>query len=229
MNKIEQGGNLKQGSRIAMDMTSSKTKSLGGKSIAHVKIDYDTNMLFVSLLKRKSDGVEDGLETIDEIRAKKGKAPDFIRLDRSGENKKLRDAIKRRFPEINIEFTARGTPQQNGRVERAIATIWNRVRAMLDGAGLHGEKRDKLWGEAFYMAVQWWNVTVKNDEEESPYVKWHGELPRWTREPRIFGEMGVARKGGKQSKTENKGFDGMMVGYEEESSVGTFRIFNLET
>ena len=32
MNKIEQGGNLKQGSRIAMDMTSSKTKSLEGKS-----------------------------------------------------------------------------------------------------------------------------------------------------------------------------------------------------
>ena len=142
MNKIEQGGNFEPGTRVAMDMTSSKTKSLGGKNIAHVIIDYDTNMLFVSLLKKKSEGVEDGLELLEEIKAKKGKGPDYVRLDQSGENKKLRDTIKRRFPETKIEFTARGTPQQNGRVERAIATIWNRVRAMLDGAGIHGEKRE---------------------------------------------------------------------------------------
>ena len=79
------------------------------------------------------------------------------------------------------------------------------------------------------MAIQWWNVTVKRDEEDSPYVKWEGHLPRWTREPRTFGEMGVARKGGKQAKTENRGFDGMMVGYEEESSAGTYRMYNLDT
>ena len=108
---MEQGGNVEPGTRMAMDMTSSKTKSLGGKNIAHVKIDYKTNVLFVSLLKRKSEGVEDGLDILEEVKAKKGKAPDFVRLDQSGENKKLRNAIKRRFPEIKVEFTARGTPQ----------------------------------------------------------------------------------------------------------------------
>ena len=107
------------------------------------------------------------LSRAKEVKAKKGEAPRFVRLDRSGENKKLRDAFKRRFPGVKIEFTARGTPQQNGSVERAIATIWNRVRAMLDGASLQGGKREKLWGEAFHMTIQWWNVTVKNNEEES--------------------------------------------------------------
>ena len=79
------------------------------------------------------------------------------------------------------------------------------------------------------MAVQWWNVTVKNKEEESADKKWSGNLPRWTKEPRVFGEIGIERKGGKQKKTENRGFDSMMVGYEEDSAAGTYRLYNLES
>jgi hypothetical protein len=35
---------------------------------------------------------------------------------------------------INFKFTAHGTPQHNGVAERAFATLFRRVRAMMNGA-----------------------------------------------------------------------------------------------
>ena len=100
---------------------------------------------------------------------------------------------------------------------------------MLDGAGLKGDKRRKLWGEAWRMRKDWWNVTVKMGEEKCLDEKWNGAMPRWTRDIRTFGEICVGLKLGKQKKIWNKGFDGMMVGHSHESGVGAYRIHNLNT
>ena len=72
-----------------------------------------------------------------------------MRMDRASENGKMAELIKRKCPKVQMEFTSNNLPQQNGKVERFVATMWNGVRAMLDGAGLKGEKRRKLWGEAW--------------------------------------------------------------------------------
>ena len=49
--------------------------------------------------------------------------------------------IKKKYPDIKIEMTAKGMPQQNGKLERAIEIIWSRVRAMMNGAGMGNKMR----------------------------------------------------------------------------------------
>ena len=73
---------------------------------------------------------------------------------------------------------------------------------MLDGAGLKGDKRRKLWGEAWRLRKDWWNVTLEMGEEKCPDEMWDGAMPRWTRDIKIFGEMCVGLKLGKKEDLE---------------------------
>ena len=43
-----------------------------------------------------------------------------------------------------FEYTAVGTPQQNGRIERKFATLYGRVRSMMIDAGIKEELRQRL-------------------------------------------------------------------------------------
>ena len=45
-----------------------------------------------------------------------------------------------------FEYTAPGTPQQNGVVERAFETMLGRIRAIMNGAGFD-EKNDICFGQ----------------------------------------------------------------------------------
>ena len=163
---------------------------------------------------------EEGVNFINELLGRGKGPPAFMRMDRASENRKMAEPIKRKCPEAQMEFTSNNLPQQNGKVERFIATMWNGVRSMLDGAGLKGDKRRKLWEEAWRLRKDWWNVTVKMGEEKCPDEKWDGAMSRWTRDIKVFGEICVGLKLGKQKKIWNKGFDGMMVGHSHKSGVG---------
>ena len=55
------------------------------------------------------------------------------------------------------------------------------------------------------------------------------DMPKWTKNSKVFGEMGVVKKGGKQSKLENRGFDGTFVGHEDETDGAVFRMHNPST
>jgi hypothetical protein len=48
---------------------------------------------------------------------------------------------------VKLEFTNPETPEQNGQVERNFATLWRRVRAILNRSGVPQELREKLWAE----------------------------------------------------------------------------------
>ena len=150
---------------------------MGGKKFAHFKIDYGSNKRFVSFLKKKSEVAEDTLKFISQIKGEGKDLPHFFRLDRAGENMTMRDAVKRKYPSIMFEFTARDIPQQNGKVERFIATIWSRMRAMFDVAGIKGRMREKLWAEAMDTAVIWSNLTVMLNENRRAEAKWCNNLP----------------------------------------------------
>ena len=90
-----------------------------------------------------------------------------MRMDRASENRKTAEPIKRKCPEVQMECTSNNTPQQNGKVERFTATMWNGVRAMLDGAGLKGDKRRKLWGEAWRLRKDWWTLLSKGEKRSA--------------------------------------------------------------
>ena len=67
--------------------------------------------------------------------------------------------------------------------------------------------RGKVWAEAWKTAVEWWNASVKVGKDKSPNERWDKSVPRWTRELKLFGEMGIVRKGGIQRKVMDTGFD----------------------
>ena len=46
---------------------------------------------------------------------------------------------------------------------------------------------------------------------------------------REFGKVGIIKKIDKQGKLDDKGIDGVMVGYEKECDAGTYRMWNLKT
>jgi hypothetical protein len=57
-----------------------------------------------------------------------------IRCDDAGENKAFENLCIIEQLGIHFEYTGPGTPQYNGRVERKFATLYGRVRAMLNAA-----------------------------------------------------------------------------------------------
>ena len=83
-----------------------------------------------------------------------------ILCDNAGENKKLEENVIEKNMKIIFEYTAAGTPQQNRVAERAFATLYGRVRAMLNRAGLEGMTREKLWAECAMTATLFffWNI-----------------------------------------------------------------------
>ena len=63
------------------------------------------------------------------------------------ENLKLKETLDLEGFNIKFEFKAPYTPQQNGVVERDFATLYGRVRAILNGSGLEKRLREYLWSE----------------------------------------------------------------------------------
>ena len=76
-----------------MDITGCKKASKGGNKYVHVKMDYGTKMIFITFMKKKSEAIEDGIEFVKML-IKMNKMPKYIRMDQSGENKKMKKMIK---------------------------------------------------------------------------------------------------------------------------------------
>ena len=73
-----------------------------------------------------------------------------------------------------FEYTAVGTPQQNGRVERKFATLYGRVRSMMIEAGVKEQLRQKLCAESSNMSVDLDNILVTKRDEENAYERFYG-------------------------------------------------------
>ena len=83
-----------------------------------------------------------------------------LRCDNAGENKFTQTCCKDAGLGVKFEFTAPNTPQQNGRVERKFATLYGRIRAMMNAAGLTQSLKNGLWAEAANKATKDENMKV---------------------------------------------------------------------
>ena len=72
----------------------------------------------------------------------------IVRCDNAGENIVLERESDKNELRIIIEYTAPGTPQQNGVVERAFVTVRGRARPMMNHAGFTMAKIHQMWCEA---------------------------------------------------------------------------------
>jgi hypothetical protein len=81
---------------------------------------------------------------------------------------------------IQFEYTAPGTPPRNGRVKQKFATLYCRVRSMMNHAALPDKMRKGLWAECTRTATLLQNIIVRPTkpvssfsqfyEKEAPYV-----------------------------------------------------------
>jgi hypothetical protein len=62
---------------------------------------------------------------------------------------------------IKFEFSGPRTPQINGKVERKFQTLYGRIRAVLNGAGLEGELRNKIWAKCVMNVTYLSNIMSK--------------------------------------------------------------------
>ena len=85
-------------------------------------------------------------------------------MDNAGENKMLVKICDQNEMGIKFEYSAPGTPQQNGVVERAFATLIGRGRAMMNHARFTVNKRREMWCEAAQTATVLDNVLVQKKE-----------------------------------------------------------------
>ena len=94
----------------------------------------------------------------------------ILRCDDAGENKALEDECKSKGLGIAFEYAGPRTPQRNGKVERKFQTLYGRIRAMLNGAGLQEGIRSRIWAECastakFYSIILETRVTEKSPQE----------------------------------------------------------------
>ncbi len=155
----------------------------------------------------------------------------FIRCDNAGENETLKKQIDNDGRNIKFEYTARNTPQLNGRVERAFATLYGRMRAMMISVGMNKEIRQVLWTEAASTATKLDNI-LHNRGEASPYKKFYKQDPDYKKHLRTFGEQGavILTPGTTmKSKLQDQGIKAIFLGYAANRAGNVCRMQNLET
>jgi transposase InsO family protein len=226
--KVERAG--KMGERLFMDISSIKTESFGSKKFWLLLVDDATDCSFSFFLSAKSQLSQTVRDFIKDIKMKHGIETKIIRCDNGGENKGLEKDAKKEGLGLTFEYTAPRTPQQNGRVERKFASLYGRVRAMLNGARVTKEIRGKLWAECANTATLYENMIVGENQSESAYKSFYGKDPNYARYLKVFGEIAVITDHKKiKGKIEDRGRQCMFLGYSEKHTGDTYRFLNLQT
>jgi len=116
-----------------------------------------------------------------------------IQCDNLGENATFQAMAKEEGLGLHFEFMACQTLQQNGRIKRKFATLFGRVRLMLNLARLmdkHEDLRHGLWAKCAKMATKMENLATNIDKDLlfHQFYKWD---PVFLNSLCIFGEIAM--------------------------------------
>lgn len=79
----------------------------------------------------------------------------------------------------------------NSKIERKFATLYGKMRAMLNGAKLIPYFREKIWAQCAKLGTQLKNIISKGNGEISAHKEFYGYNPNWIKNLRTFGEIGI--------------------------------------
>jgi len=196
-------------------------------------IDDATDFCWSFFLKSKSETKEVMIGLIKELSDKNKIKVEKIRCDNSGENRSFQQAAKQERLGLTFEFTARKTPQQNGRVERKFATLFGCVRAMLNGAGFvkeHETLRQGLWAECAATATKIENIVVSQNKKVPAHKLFYGKDALYMNHLCTFGEVGIVHDAQKiRMKLDNRAKGCLFIGYANNHGEGIYWMFNLKT
>ena len=134
--KVAEERDLNLGEIIYLDLISHKKPIYGGsKNWIRIQ-DSDTKQKWYFSTKAKSYFTEKVTPFINKTNTMK-KNVKTIRCDNAGENKTTKENYEIVLEEINFKFTSPGTPQQNGIIERGLATLYPRMSATMAHMGQH--------------------------------------------------------------------------------------------
>jgi hypothetical protein len=230
INKMSLGRSKVPGERFLIDISYIKRKSLGGKDTWLLIEDQATSMKWSFFMRRKGELIDKMMSSIKSQRSKSPETVKFIRLDNAGENLGLKTRIGEEGLKIQMEYTSPETPEQNGQVERSFATLWGRVRSMLNRSGVPQDLREKFWAECASTATKLSNLMSRKDGK-SAHMSFYGYESKIAQNLKIFGENGVklSKLYGLPEKLANKGNFCLMVGYPEDHPSDTYRVLDLKT
>ena len=163
--------------------------SAGGRNPWLLIADEATDYAHSIFLKQQSDQVKILIQWIKNMGKNYKIYIRTIRLDNSGENRKLQQECDEENLGIRFEFTAPGAPQQNSMVERKVPTIIGRGRAMMIHAGSDENYRRKLWCEIVSTATKLDNLIMTEMGGKPPHFNFFNEHLSYIKHLRAFGEM----------------------------------------
>ena len=186
--------------RVFLDISTVKKPNDGtvinSKKNWRIIVDERTQMKFSEFFETKNGMIEPTCVQINQWN-QNGLIVKYLHCDNAGENRKLEERINGVDWKLNVEFeyTARDTPQQNHLAELAFATIANRGRAMMHRAHLPMELRYKLFPKAFGAAtVLDWLMPIELDGIlKTRYEHFKGAKPKFVNHLRIWGEAGTVK------------------------------------
>jgi hypothetical protein len=170
INKLSLGKSKIPGERILIDISYIKRKSLGGKDTWLLIEDQATNFKWSYFMRRKVELMDEMIKFIKTMISKNPESIKFIRLDNAGENLGLKSRIELEGLDIKMEYTNPETPEQNGQVERSFATLWGKVRFMLNRSVVTQDLREKLWAECASTGTKLNNIISRKDGN-TPFEK----------------------------------------------------------
>ena len=196
-------------------------------------VDEATKYRKSFFLKKKNEQVEPIINWIKALKARHKIQVKIIRCDNAGENKVLERESDNNELGIIFEYTAPGTPQQNGVVERAFVTVMGRARAMMNHAGFTMAKRQQLWCEAAQTATMLDNTFWCKKVPRVPHLlNFFGVDAKYAKHLRVLGEMCVVadtdNKVGR-TKIDPRGKISLFVGYSTQHAGDVYRLLNPKT
>jgi hypothetical protein len=146
-------------------------------------------------LKAKSELKEKVIDLINKLKNVK-----FLRVDDAGENFALEKQCKQQNLNVKFEYTGPQSPQRNGKVERKLQTLYGRIRAMFNDAGIEGDFLKGLLAECTSAATFYENIIFSKDKRKSPLELMFKEKTKELKRLKRFDEMCVVT-----TKSKSKG------------------------
>ena len=128
-----------------------------------------TDISWSYLLKRKSDLDTTMIKCIKNLLDKNGKKKaTSMRCDKAGERKSFEELSNKERLGIKFEYTSHVNPQQNRKCELKFATLYGKVRSMLNGARLIPIFCHGLWTECAACATMAENILLSDKSPMPP-------------------------------------------------------------
>jgi hypothetical protein len=206
--------------RIYLDIATVKDKEGMPKPTKphwRIMVDERTKLKFTDFLETKNGMVELTCEKFHRWK-EAGMPVKAVRLENAGENKALQKRADSADWKLNIdfEFTARDTPQQNSLAEVGFDTLANRGRALMADANVPPDILYCVYSKAFETATRLDGlIPVEIDgKTATKYEHWCGKNPEFAKHLRTWGEAGTVKvKTGTTPKLDDRGVQCMFVGY----------------